>query len=55
MEDFQINDPEEMKISSESSWLCRLFQQHGLKIDEKQKIIRNLVNDHKQKRNLNNG
>ncbi len=50
MEEFVKDDPEEMKISSDASWLCRIFQQNKLSVQEKQKIIRDMTSTHKGKK-----
>jgi hypothetical protein len=44
------NDPAEMKIARECSWLCRLFQKNKLAAKEKQKVIRDCIKDFKRKR-----
>lgn len=46
-EQCMVNDPEEMKISSEASWLCELFQTNSLSVEEKQKVIKSLIKDYK--------
>ena len=48
------DDPDEMKIAREASWLCNLFQEYNLNFKQKQKIIRSLIIEHKQKK-INNG
>lgn len=47
------NDPEEMKIAREASWLCNLFQKNNMTVEEKQKIIRKVTREHKRKESLN--
>lgn len=46
--EFQINDPDEMKIAAEGSFLCELFQKYKLTKYEKQKIIQSLIKDFKK-------
>lgn len=52
--EFMKDDPDEMKIAREASWLCNLFQEYNLNFKQKQKIIRSLIIEHKQKK-INNG
>jgi len=49
------NDPAEMKISSEASWLCRFFQSHGLTVADKQYLIKDMIKQLKIKRLNKNG
>ena len=54
MEEPIKNDPKEMKISSDASWLCRIFQKNKLTVQEKQQMIREMTADHRKK-GTNNG
>lgn len=45
----QKNDPDEMKIAREASFLCELFQEHKFDVDEKKMIIKDLIREHKKK------
>ena len=42
------NDPEEMAIAREGSWLCNMFQEFQLSADEKQEVIKSLIHDFKK-------
>lgn len=49
------NDPDEMKIAREASFLCEIFQKHKLNADEKKMIIRELIQDFKKKKEEEDG
>lgn len=47
-----INDPSEMRLARDYSWICKLFQENNLKLREKQKIIREMISDFKKLKKL---
>ena len=47
------NDPEMMKDAAEASWLCKIFQESNLNALEKQQVLRNIMQNHKQKERQN--
>lgn len=49
------NDPSEMKIASDASWICELFQSYSLSVEEKQHIIKEMTRQFKIKRLKRNG
>ena len=52
-DEYLINDPDEMKLAANSSWLCKLFQSHFLTAKEKQVVIKSLIQDFKQRKRKN--
>lgn len=48
-----INDAHNRKVARESSWIYGLFQDAELNCKEKQKIIKNLIKEFKEKEALN--
>jgi hypothetical protein len=49
------NDPQEMKIARDGSWLCKVFQSNSLDVKEKQYIIRDMIKQFKIKKAEKNG
>lgn len=49
-ESILINDPANMKIARDASWICRLFQSYYLDCSEKQMIIRKLLKEFKERK-----
>lgn len=43
------NDPVEMKIAANASWLCNLFQKHSLTCEEKQAVLKEIFIDFKER------
>lgn len=48
-----VNDAHNRKVARESSWIYRLFQDAEFNCKEKQKIIKNLIKEFKEKEALN--
>jgi serine/threonine-protein kinase RIO1 len=42
------NDPSEMKLARDSSWLCEIFQGNNMTVEDKQNVIRSLKREHKE-------
>jgi hypothetical protein len=43
------NDPEEMAVARDASWLCAFFQEHKFSAKEKKEFITSLLEDFKNK------
>ena len=41
-------DPRNMQVARESSWMCELFQELKLNVQDKQDMIRSLTDDYKK-------